>query len=153
MVYGIEDDYKITTGFNNADAMLPVQWQAVSIQGVDYTFPIPEGLSGWQDALKEQATGGRIVTRGYPATRWVFPWLAPEMLRFALSNWQGLVTIRTAPGVRAHANFNAVLTVPSPQELGTARIITKGAYDGQGIRYTGPGWANVSFTFNRLEAL
>ncbi|MGB1285119.1 MAG: hypothetical protein ACPG7F_01185 [Aggregatilineales bacterium] len=153
MVYGIEDDYKIVAGFNNAATLSPVQWYTVTIQSVDYAFPIPEGLSGWQDALTEQALGGRIVTRGYAATRWVFPWLAPEMLRYMRDTWRGPVTIRTAPGVRAHANYNAVLTVPSPQELGRARIITRGAYDGQNTPYTGPGWANVAVAFNRVEAL
>jgi len=151
-VFGIENDYKIIPGFNNADSLTPIQWVSASINGGNYFFPIPEGLAYWQPPLKAQATGGRIVQRGYASTQWKFPWLAPEMLDYARTNWQGKATIRTAPGVRTHANYNAVLFVPDPRELGQARIL-RNAYDGQGNKYVGPGWANVFFTFNRVEAL
>lgn len=144
----ITPDYQIVSGYNNAGTLARV---TTIVDGNSVALIDPVALPQWRYASLAQGTDGTPYREGFESQVWLFPWMTPELLAVLKASYEGKNTVRTTPGVKTFANYNAVLTVPSPSDVGYA--IVSGIKDGAGARYDGPIFTDVAVTLTRLDAL
>lgn len=120
----LTDEYKWAAGYNNAAGLTLV---STTIPSSDVVFNAGEGvlaLPNYNPGIAKIRGTGLISYVGYKSTKWGFGYwtlLQYEYLQTtfcgALGNYTGFVTIRTRIGNTAFANYNAIINVPTPDQL------------------------------------
>lgn len=142
----IKPDYKIAVGHNNA-AGLTLVTSLTDSNGV--TFLMPRGLPYRSRGEKRPTLLQTIKRAGQNSTRWVSSGMTLAQYKKIIDTYEGLVTIRIALSTTTFANYNATLYMPDESEL--EYVYLKGHVLISG--FTGPGYINVPWYFNGLEAL
>lgn len=137
-------DYKIASGHNNAGGLAAIT--ALSTGGILFTEPL--GLPNINRGQRITLANGVTSRTGKPRARWISDMLVAQYW-YLVNNYEGLVTVRLAYGGTTWANYNAVLSLPDPDEM---ESVVFGASD-HDADFEGLGFRNVQWTFTRLTAL
>ena len=143
MALWITTNYQIYPGWNNAGSLALI----TSYQGADNVYFIePLGIPNASRGESRIMANGVPDWRGYPAIDWIFGYITFKQWEYAKTNWEGLVTIKTALNSSTFTNYNAVLRLDDPNQM---------TYD-NGLRtaaYCGGAFINAPFHLTQLEAL
>lgn len=120
----LTDDYKIAVNYNNTAGLTLI---SSIVPSTDEAFNLGEivlGLALYNPGIAKIRGTGLTTRSGFKSTRWNFGYwtlLQYEYLQTTycggLGNYSGFVTIRTRTGNTAFANFNAIIEVPTPDQL------------------------------------
>jgi hypothetical protein len=133
-------DYRIAAGHNVALASL-TNIESVT-PSTDRQFKPPKSLGLRSPGVYRVRGNGTIYIAGFSSTVWLFEpmtWLQYEYFNSTWLNsaYSGLVTIYTRSARNTYTRYNAVATLPKPDEVNGIFIAPR----------------NVSIKMTRLEAL
>ena len=140
----LTDDYKWAVGYNNAAGLALVSTTVPSSDEAFNRGEIVLALPNYNPGIPKIRGIGLVTYSGFKATKWMFGyWTLPQyaylQTTFAggLGQYQGFVTIRTRIGNTGFANYNAIINIPTPNQM---------EYADQ--RYVAP-----ALTFTRMRAI
>lgn len=140
----VTTNYKLAPGNDNAGGLTLI----TSLTDGTYAFAEPFGLGNLNRGQRQTLANGTISRRGFPRAQWISDMLVTQYW-YLVNNYEGLVTVRLAYGGTTWANYNAVLTLPDPEEMTYTVFAASDVQAG----FIGPGFRGVLWTFTRLEAL
>lgn len=142
----IARNYWIASGHDNPGGMSRVQ-DLTDANGV--RFLSPRGLPFRSRGERRYRTDGSVARIGYEQTQWLFAIMTLAQYAYALDNLEGAVTIHIPITSTTFANYNATLWLPDEMEMNYVWL-TGSTYDNG---FSGPGYQDVVWTFNKLEAI
>ena len=137
-------DYQLAANNNNAAGLTLV----TAITDGTHTFAEPLGLSRISRGQRMTLANGTVSRRGSPRLQWQSSMTVKQYWHL-VNTYEGPVTIRTPYGGITWANYNAVLTLPDPEDL---NYVVFAASD-HAASFIGPGFLNVLWTFTRVTAI
>jgi len=141
----ITTQYSIAQNNNNAAGLTLV----TSLQDANSVYFVePSGLPTQARGQRQTRANGTVARRGFTRQTWVSNLLLAQW-EYLKTNYEGLVTVKTAISGSTFANYNAVLTLQDFEEMDYVVF----AADGNVAGFTGPGFRNAQWMLTRLEAL
>ena len=140
----VTTDYKLASGYNNAGGLVSF----TSITDGTNTLVEPHGLPFANRGRRETRTNGLVTRTGFPRVTLRSDLLYTQWL-YIINNYEGFVTVRLPYNSTTWANFNAVLTMPDPEEMDY--VVFAGGFDQH--NFYGPGFRDVAWAFTRLVSL
>lgn len=137
----LSEEAKIAVGNNNAAGL--TAFTAIVPSG-DIAFTEPLELPNYNPGVLKIRGTGIGVRVGFPSTRHLFGyWTLKQYLYLQVTycggegNYTGAVTVRTRKGGSSAANYNAIINLPTPDQM-----------EYQGQYYIAP-----AITYTRMRAL
>ncbi len=137
-------DYQIASGHNNAGSLTAITSLSVS----SIAFTEPHGLPFSNRGNRITLSNGAPSRVGRPRMYWVSDMLVAQYW-YLVNNYEGLVTIRTPYGGTTWANYNAILTLPDPDEMQSV-VFAGSSHDPD---FKGAGFTGVRWTYTQMVAL
>lgn len=114
-------EYKLASGYNNAGSLVTVE--SIKPSGDIYAFTYPKSLGSGLIGLREMREDGLDYFRGFLYDEWNYTVMTRLqrlylMNTFLAGNYSGKVTVRTRIDAETYANYNAVMHIPQPGEMG-----------------------------------
>lgn len=120
----LSDDYQWAAGYDNTAGLTLVSTTIPSTDIAFNTGEIVSGLPNYNPGIAKIRGTGRVGRAGFPSTFWDFGFWTLLQYQYlqttfcgGAGNYSGLVTIRTRTGLATFSNFNAVINVPTPDQL------------------------------------
>lgn len=139
-------NYQIAAGHNNAGGLTLIT-SLTDANGVK--FLMPRGLPHRVRGERRFRLDGTVARVGTNTTRWVSAGMTLAQYALVLSTYEGLVTVKLALTSTTFANYNATLWMPDENELEYV-YLTGSTHDED---FVGPGYINVPWYLNNLDAL
>lgn len=137
----LTEEAKIAVGYNNAAGL--VLFTSIVPSG-DRAFTEPLELPHYNPGIAKVRGTGMSSRAGFPSTRHLFGyWTLPQYLHLQVTFcggegfYEGFVTVRTRIGGSSAANYNAILKLPTPDEM----------------EYQGQHYLSPVITYTRMKAL
>lgn len=142
MACWVTTNYQIYPGNDQAGSLAVITSYA---DADSVAFIEPAGIPFARRGEAVSRSNGTLAQRGFASIDWVFGWLTYKQWEYAQSNWEGLVTIKTAANSSTFANYNAVLHLDDPADMTWGIVHTP--------TYNGGAFIDAPLHFIRLEAL
>lgn len=110
----ITNDYRLAVGLNNT-AGLTLFTSLTDANSV--AFIEPYAVPFYTRGLKRVKSNGVAFRSGYKVVQWQVGAMTVAQWTTLTGTYEGNVTVRTTTGTALFANYNAVLTLPDPNEL------------------------------------
>ena len=113
-------DYRIGSGHDLP--LIDLEYVELLVDAAGYRLPPPRALFQYTPGEYRIRADGEVYTAGYPSVVWLFTGLrvsgaAYLQTAFCGGGWSGKVTVYTRTVDRTFARYNAVMILPSPDEV------------------------------------
>jgi hypothetical protein len=132
-------NYQIAAGWNNAAGLVNI---GLIVPSSHIAFVEPIAKPNWNPGIQRIRLDGLSYSAGYSSQTWTLGFVTLQQYDYLLSTYtgggqSGKVTIKTRYRNHAYANYNAIMSIPIPDEL----------------QATGQLYQSVPVTFRKLVAL
>jgi hypothetical protein len=140
----ITTNYQIAANYNNAAGLALI----TSLTDGSNLFVEPTGIYTPRRGRREVRQNGLIGRSGYPTMQLKSAMLASQYF-YLVDNYEGFCTVKVPYMSTTFANYNAVLSLPDPDEM--EEVSFAGSDTDYG--FVGPGFREVIWTLSRLVAI
>jgi len=111
--------YKLAAAYNNAAGLANIE---SIVPTSDRAFFSPVVFNNYKPGVRKGRTDGLLYMAGWASSFWILPVVTRPQFAYLQTTYcaggfSGKVTVATRINLVAYANYNAILTLPDPEQL------------------------------------